>query len=81
MTIGLALTPKDSLDMTPKTRISELPDFDMAESLWSKEDMARYLSLVLEAGDAAELTHALGVVAQVGNKWSSAPATVTTSPH
>lgn len=51
--------------MTRKTRISELPDFDMAESLQSEEDVALYLSLVLEDGDAAEFTHALGVVARV----------------
>lgn len=51
--------------MTRKTRIAELPDFDMAESLQSEEDVALYLSLVLEDGDAAEFTHALGVVARV----------------
>jgi probable addiction module antidote protein len=51
--------------MTRKTRISELPDFDMAESLQAEEDVALYLSLVLEDGDAAEFTHALGVVARV----------------
>lgn len=51
--------------MTRKTRISELPDFDMAESLQSEEDVALYLSLVLEDGDAAEFTYALGVVARV----------------
>lgn len=67
--------------MTRKTRISELPDFDMAEALRSKEDVALYLSLVLKDGDATELTHALGVVAQVGDKRSLAPVTVTTSPH
>jgi probable addiction module antidote protein len=51
--------------MTRKTQISKLPDFDMAEVLKSEEDVAMYLSLVLEEGDAAEFTHALGVVARV----------------
>ncbi len=50
--------------MTRKTKIADLPDFDMAEMLQSEEDVATYLSLVLEEGDAAEFTHALGVVAR-----------------
>lgn len=50
--------------MSAKVKLSELPDFDMAEELKSEEDIATYLTLVLEEQDAAELTHALGVVAR-----------------
>ncbi|MFD0666375.1 addiction module antidote protein [Ramlibacter sp. MAHUQ-53] len=50
--------------MSRKLKVSELPDFDMAEMLKSEEDIANYLTLVLEEGDMAELTHALGVVAR-----------------
>jgi probable addiction module antidote protein len=50
--------------MSAKVKLSELPDFDMAEELKSQEDIATYLTLVLEEQDAAELAHALGVVAR-----------------
>lgn len=50
--------------MTEKIKISELPTFDMAEALRSEEDIAIYLSLVLEEEDPAELAHALGMVAR-----------------
>ena len=50
--------------MVKKIEISDLPDFDMAEELKSEEDVAIYLSLVLEENDPAELAHALGVVAR-----------------
>jgi probable addiction module antidote protein len=50
--------------MSAKVKLSELPDFDMAEELKSEEDIATYLTLVLEEQDAAELAHALGVVAR-----------------
>jgi probable addiction module antidote protein len=46
------------------TNVSELPDFDMAEHLKNEEDIAIYLSQVLEENDYAELAHALGVVAK-----------------
>jgi len=38
--------------------------FDMAEELRTDEDVAIYLSLVLEENDPAELNHALGVIAR-----------------
>ena len=46
------------------TKIADLPTFDMAEHLKSEEDVAAYLSLVLEENDPAELAHALGVIAR-----------------
>ncbi|MFY9259260.1 MAG: addiction module antidote protein [Gallionella sp.] len=50
--------------MNAKIRIADLPDFDLAEHLKSDEDIAAYLTLVIEEGDAAELAHALGVTAR-----------------
>jgi len=50
--------------MTKKTRIEDLPDFDMAEFLKSDEDIANYLTIVLEENNPAELTRALGVIAR-----------------
>jgi probable addiction module antidote protein len=50
--------------MTRKTRIADLPDFDMAKQLKSEEDIAAYVTMVIEDGDAAELAHALGVAAK-----------------
>lgn len=46
------------------TKIANLPTFDMAEHLNSAEDVAAYLSLVLEEDDPGELAHALGVIAR-----------------
>lgn len=46
------------------TKISELPRFDMAETLKTEEDIAVYLNLVLEENNPAELAHALGVIAK-----------------
>jgi probable addiction module antidote protein len=50
--------------MTRKMKIADLPDFDMADALQSEEDVATYLTLVLEEGEVSEFTHALGVVAR-----------------
>jgi len=50
--------------MTQKIKMADLPTFDMAEALKSEEDIALYLSLVLEEDDPSELAHALGVVAR-----------------
>lgn len=46
------------------TKIADLPTFDMAEHLKTDEDVAAYLSLVLEEDDPAELANALGVIAR-----------------
>ena len=50
--------------MTKKIRIADLPDFDMAEHLKSGEDIAAYLTMVIEEGDSSELAHALGIAAR-----------------
>ena len=50
--------------MTQKIKAADLPDFDMAEYLKTDEDVANYLTLVLEENDPAELTHALGTIAR-----------------
>ncbi|WP_417505232.1 DNA-binding protein [Marinomonas gallaica] len=39
----------------------ELKHFDMAEQLRNEEDIAAYLSMVLEKGDTEELIAALGI--------------------
>lgn len=44
--------------------VNTLTDFDMAEQLRTDEDIAAYLSMVLEDGDTDELIHALGHIAK-----------------
>lgn len=51
--------------MAKKTRIADLADFDMARQLKSEEDIAAYVVMIIEDADAAELAHALSVVAKV----------------
>lgn len=48
------------MNMTRKTKISQLPDLDMAEHLENEEDIAMYLSVILEENDPALLASALG---------------------
>jgi probable addiction module antidote protein len=50
--------------MTKKINVSELPEFDAAEYLNSEEDMAAYLTTILEENDAALLAAALGDIAR-----------------
>jgi probable addiction module antidote protein len=50
--------------MTKKIRVSDLSEFDMAKQLENEEDIAAYVTMVIEDGDAAELAHALGVAAR-----------------
>jgi probable addiction module antidote protein len=50
--------------MTQKIHIADLPTFDMAEVLKSEEDIAIYLSLVIEDDDPALLAAALGDIAR-----------------
>lgn len=50
--------------MTKKIRIADLPDFDLTEHLKNEEDIAAYLTLVIEEGDTSELAYALGVAAR-----------------
>jgi probable addiction module antidote protein len=61
--IALAATVEEQ-SMSKKIRTGDLPEFDMAEHLQSEEEIATYLTLVLEENDPAELAHALGVVAR-----------------
>lgn len=50
--------------MTHKIRISELPEFDVTAYLGDDQAIAEYLTAVLEDGDPALLTAALGDVAR-----------------
>jgi len=50
--------------MSKKLKVADLPDFDMAEMLKTEEDVAHYLTLVLDENDIGEFTHALGIVAR-----------------
>ena len=47
-----------------RNKISEMSDFDMATFLKSEEDIAAYVTIVIEDGDSGELAHALGVAAR-----------------
>jgi len=50
--------------MTKKIKISELPVFDAAEHLRDDEDIAAYLSVVIEENDPSALADALGTIAR-----------------
>ncbi len=50
--------------MSKKIRVSELPDFDPAEYLYDADDIAGYLSAVLEEEDPDALLEALGTIAR-----------------
>lgn len=50
--------------MTSKIHVADLPEFDMARQLKSEEDIAAFVTMAIEDGDAAELAHALGVAAK-----------------
>ncbi len=50
--------------MSKKIKVSDLPDFDPAEYLKDEEDMAAYLTAVLEENDPALLAAALGDIAR-----------------
>jgi probable addiction module antidote protein len=50
--------------MTQKIKIAELPEFDAAEYLNSDEDVAAYLTTVLEENDPSLLAAALGDIAR-----------------
>lgn len=45
-------------------KIAELPEFDLADHLKTVQDVAQYLTMVLEESDGADLPHALGVIAR-----------------
>ena len=50
--------------MTKKIKISDIPAFDAAEYLTSDEEVAAYLTTILEENDAALLAAALGDIAR-----------------
>jgi len=50
--------------MTRKIKVADLPDFDMADYLQTDEDVANYLTLVLEDNNPNELQYALGTIAR-----------------
>jgi probable addiction module antidote protein len=50
--------------MQPKTKVSELPDFDMADYLTDDKAIAEYLSVVLEDYDPDLLGAALSDIAR-----------------
>lgn len=56
--------------MTKKIKASELPEFDVAEYLNSEEDVAQYLTTVLEENDPALLAAAIGDIARAWNVTS-----------
>ena len=50
--------------MTKRIKISDLPEFDAAEYLKSEEDIAAYLTTVIDENDPALLAAALGDIAR-----------------
>ena len=50
--------------MTKKTKIADLPLFDVTEHLTDDQAIAEYLSIVLEENDPAALAEALGDIAR-----------------
>ena len=50
--------------MTKKIKIADLPDFDPAKLLNNDEDIATYLTIVMEENDPALLAAALGDIAK-----------------
>lgn len=52
------------MPVTKKIKVSELPEFDATEYLDSEEDVAAYLTTILEENDPALLAAALGDIAR-----------------
>jgi probable addiction module antidote protein len=50
--------------MTKMINIADLKTFDMAEELRTEQDIADYLTIVLEENDPAALADALGTIAR-----------------
>ena len=49
--------------MSTITKVSDLPEFDIAQHIKTDADVAEYLCQVLEEGDSGELAAALGHIA------------------
>lgn len=60
--------------MGKKIKVSELPEFDMAEHLPDDQAIAEYLTVVLEENDPAALAGALGTIARARGMSSIASA-------
>lgn len=58
-----------------KMNLDDLPEFDIADHLQSKEAVAAYLSMVLQDGDTDELLRAIGHVARAKGMANIAKAT------
>lgn len=52
------------MSKTKTIKVSELPVFDPARYLRDDEDIAAYLTQIIEEGDSGELANALGVAAR-----------------
>ena len=50
--------------MTKKVKVTDLPEFDMADYLDSDAAVAEYLTQVIADGDSGELARALGHIAK-----------------
>ena len=50
--------------MSKKIKITDLPEFDMAEHLPDEQAVAEYLTVVLEENNPAALADALGTIAR-----------------
>ncbi len=50
--------------MPRKIKISELPEFDLAEHIKTEKDIAEYLSIVMEENDPSLLAAVLGDIAR-----------------
>lgn len=61
--------------MAKKLHIDDLPDFDPAKLLKDDEDIAAYLTVVLEENDPALLAAALGDIAKAKGMTDIARAT------
>jgi len=61
--------------MAKKLHIDDLPDFDPAKLLKDDEDIAAYLTVVLEENDPALLAAALGDIAKAKGMTDIAKAT------
>ena len=61
--------------MNKKIKVAELPVFDAAEHLKDESDIAAYLTVVLEDGDATEFARAMGIAARARGMTSLAADT------